>query len=165
MVAHITLTATVTPERLSLSTEREYHSMELAQCIRNAFKSCKYVPHRSSCHSPVAQLVARKLAAGFTTIDVRAASYTRVHTVVTLQREGGCLAATASPACLQIHRIQNKKLWKLSALHHGNMQERWSHEPDLHLANGGLPQLWHGTGVTEPHKVYATEQGEGCCLV
>ena len=69
------------------------------------------------------------------------------------------------PACLQIHRIQNKKLWKLFALHYENVQERWSHEPNLHLANGGLPQLWHGTGATEPHKVYATEQGKACCLL
>ena len=44
------------------------------------------------------------------------------------------------------------------------MQERWNHEPELHLANGGLPTLWHGTSATEPHKVYATEQGKGCRL-
>lgn len=66
---------------------------------------------------------------------------------------------------LQVHRIQNKKLWKLFAFHHSNMQERWSHEPDLHLANGGLSTLWHGTSFTEPYSVDATEQGELCCCI
>ncbi|KAL3158168.1 hypothetical protein ABBQ32_011758 [Trebouxia sp. C0010 RCD-2024] len=60
---------------------------------------------------------------------------------------------------VKVQRIQNKKLWNLFALHYGHMQERWSQEPGLHLVNGGLPMLWHGTSATEPHKVYATEQG------
>ncbi|KAL3136737.1 hypothetical protein ABBQ38_005454 [Trebouxia sp. C0009 RCD-2024] len=60
---------------------------------------------------------------------------------------------------VKVERIQNMKLWKLFALHYGHMQERWSQEPGLHLVNGGLPMLWHGTSATEPHKVYATEQG------
>ena len=60
---------------------------------------------------------------------------------------------------MQVHRIQNKKLWKQFAFHYSNMQERWSHEPTLNLVNGGLPQLWHGTCATEPQRVYATEQG------
>ena len=60
---------------------------------------------------------------------------------------------------MQVHCIQNKKLWKQFAFHYSNMQERWSHEPNLNLVNGGLPQLWHGTSATEPQQVYATEQG------
>lgn len=72
--------------------------------------------------------------------------------------------AGANRLVVQVHRIQNRKLWKLFALHYGNMQERWSHEPGLHLVNGGLPMLWHGTSDTEPDKVYATEQGEDCCF-
>ena len=64
-----------------------------------------------------------------------------------------------SPLNVQVHRIQNKKLWKHFAFHYSNMQERWSHEPGLNLVNGGRPQLWHGTSSTEAQQVYATEQG------
>ena len=66
--------------------------------------------------------------------------------------------------CMQIHRVQNMKLWKLFAMHYENMRERWRHEPNLELVNGGLPSLWHGTRHTEPHKVCTTEQGmQRCC--
>ena len=66
---------------------------------------------------------------------------------------------------VQMQRVQNKKLWNLFALHYGNMQERWGQEAGLHLVNGGLQMLWHGTSETEPHKVYATEQGGDACFV
>ena len=70
-----------------------------------------------------------------------------------------------SRACdMQLHRIQSKKLWKQFAFHYSNMQERWSHNPELDLVNGGLPMLWHGTSATEPQHVYATEQGVDFCL-
>ena len=64
--------------------------------------------------------------------------------------------------CLQVHRIQNKKLWRAFSHSQASMKERWAHEPGLPLLNGGLETLWHGTTETEPHKIYATELGQAC---
>ncbi len=65
---------------------------------------------------------------------------------------------TADPH-VQVHRIQNKKLWNAFAHSQACMKERWSHEPSLPLINGGHPTLWHGTSRTEPYKIYGAELG------
>ena len=69
-------------------------------------------------------------------------------------------ACVTTSYCLQIHRIQNKKLWRAFCHSQASMKERWAHEPGLPLLNGGLETLWHGTSATEPHKIYATELGQ-----
>lgn len=61
---------------------------------------------------------------------------------------------------MQVHRIQNKKLWKAFAHSQACMKERWSHEPHLPLVNGGRLTLWHGTSHTEPYKIYGSELGQ-----
>lgn len=61
---------------------------------------------------------------------------------------------------LQVHRIQNKLLWKVYASNLDAMRARWQDEPALHLVNGGLPSLWHGTSLADPWNIYAAEHGQ-----
>ena len=69
-----------------------------------------------------------------------------------------------NPCLVQVHRIQNKKLWKAFLHSQACMKERWSHEPHLPLVNGGRLTLWHGTSHTEPYKIYGSELGQSLSL-
>ncbi len=54
-------------------------------------------------------------------------------------------------AVWQVHRIQNKLLWKVYASNLDAMKG---------LVNGGFATLWHGTSRADPWDIYAAEHGE-----
>ena len=60
----------------------------------------------------------------------------------------------------QVHRIQNKRLWKNYTHNFDGMKDRWPDLVESDLVNGGASTLWHGTSRTAPVKIYATELGE-----
>ena len=60
---------------------------------------------------------------------------------------------------MQVHRVQNQKLWKLFSYNYRSMEDRWKGESSFPLVNGGLSTLWHGTSHQMPDAVYASETG------